>query len=120
MEFRFQNNSNRVKACTLDICLERKAKCAAYTLCGFVFIKDITLVVSDSPTMTPPVPTTDTSTMTPVPTTVTSTMTLMPTEIQHMDYRECTQTDAVWEVDQPLRGVMRVQAYNLEQVKHSA
>ena len=32
------------------------------------------------------------------------------------DHRECTQTDAVWEVNQPPRGVMKVKAYNVEQV----
>ena len=111
-------------------------KCSSVMSCGFTFLKNITLIVSDPdnhtfessnmPSMTTvpttdafttiPAPTTSMSATTPLPTTDASTMTPVPTEEQHADHRACTQKDAVWEVIKPVRGVMKVKAYNLEQV----
>ena len=74
----------------------------------------------ETPTTTPmPMPTTipmPMPTMTTVLTTDTPTMTNMPTEEEHIDYKECTQKDVAWEVNQPHRGIMRVRAYNNDTV----
>ena len=43
MEFRFQNNSNRDKACALDICVQRKTRCVSEISCGFTFINEIAM-----------------------------------------------------------------------------
>ena len=46
VEFRFQNNSNREKACALDICVELKTKCSSEMSCGFTFFKNTTLATN--------------------------------------------------------------------------
>lgn len=76
--------------------------------------KFIMMPTVSTPTTNTPITSIPTTSMPTTSTPTISTPAMAPK--QNLNVSECEQKDAVWEVEQPHRGILKVKAYNTEEV----